>query len=533
MVVNTPVPAAGLPGGMKRPLSSMQDDCAGWANPMHMGAPLRSPLRLPFDHYALIYFDKSGKLEVDESSSIRDQNCSVITPEVRQRFCDMVGPKIGYQTPLLRRASAIPHAYGHAHDLASPRLVKRRKAPAQDHGPQLAFGERFPPEPVPQIPSPPNYSRLSLRIGDTARVTEYYKLAFENLQQVNCRYLGKEFIKDIEPKKQVNHPYKGNKKNGKRLSDEESDPELTKPDWWPQVGVPHKEPDHLKKEPRLRLLIHIIRSFSSDRLLMVAIEHKRKLKPEEAIEDKMEIVKEIFKVRNLEERFERGEVDAGHVVYVRQYETPGKGSKDNESVISDTEPKLEADDLDDAEEGPFMTASEADSLPSFASVEPLALQQARPFGMSNDPFPLNESLSFQDPPRQARPFYTTAAEYVDDYSSQSVLRPTAPGLVAPDEQTEAFDYMNHTPFTTTAVSEHQHRPLTMQHASHYDTWNEPYRPNLYSSLEYGASPTLTQNPMQYSMTLGSSQAEMAPGLPELSQLSRNRPSSWGSLNKSF
>ncbi|RDW74333.1 uncharacterized protein DSM5745_06995 [Aspergillus mulundensis] len=529
MVVNTPVCASGLPGGLKRPLSSLQDDCAGWASPMHMGAPLRPSLCLPFEHYALIYYDNTGKIEVEESPSIREQNRSVITHEVRERFRDMIGPKIGYQKPLLRRASAGSHAYGHAHDMAPPRLVKRRKASAQDHAPQLAFGERFPPEPVPQIPSPSSNHRVILKAGDTARITEFYKLAFENLQQVNCRYLGKEFIKDIEPKKQVNHPYKGNKKNGKRLSDEESDPELTKPDWWPQFGVPHKEPDHLKKEPRLRLLIHIIRKFSPDRLLMVANEHKRKLKPEDAFEDKMDIIREIFKVRKMEEKFERGEVAGDHGVYVRQYETPGKGSKDNESVISDTEPKREADDLDDAEDEPFTTASEADNLPSFASVNPLALQQPRPFGMSNDPFPLNESLSFQDPSRQARPYYTTAAEYADDYSPQSVLRPTATDLVGPEEHTEAFEYLNHTPFTTSAISEHQHRPLSMQQASHYETWTQ-FRPNLYNSMEYGASPTLAQNAMHYPIALGSSQAEIAHGLPDPS---RDRPSSWASLNKSF
>jgi hypothetical protein len=132
--------------------------------------------------------------------------------------------------------------------MASPRLVKRRKASAHDHVPQMARGERF-PEPTPQIPSSSGYSMVPLRIGDSKKVTEYYENAFENLQQTNCRFISKAFIKEVEPKKQVNHPYKGNKQKGKKVPEEECDPEKTKPSWWPAT-VQHKEPDHLKKESR-------------------------------------------------------------------------------------------------------------------------------------------------------------------------------------------------------------------------------------------------------------------------------------------
>ncbi|KAL6233839.1 hypothetical protein BDW75DRAFT_181405 [Aspergillus navahoensis] len=524
MVVNTPVSASGFSGGVKRPLSTMQDGCAGWASPAHMGASLRTTPSLPFEHYALIYYDNMGKIEVAESTSIREQNCTVITPDVRERFREILGARVGYHKPLLRRASAFPHAYNQAHDMASPRLVKRRKASNHDHGPQIACGERF-PEPVPQIPSS-SYSMVPMRIGDTKKVTEYYENAFENLQQTNCRFISKAFIKEVEPKKQVNHPYKGNKQKGKKVPEEECDPEKTKPGWWPAT-VQHKEPDHLKKEKRICLLIHMVRQFPTDRLQLVAQDCKRSLKPENMIEERWEIISEVFKVRRLEERFERGEVDASHVVYIRNCDKD-KNSKDNESVISDTEPKLEAEDFGNVKEDPFTTASSSENLPSFASVDPLALQQPRTFGMSNDPFPLNESLNFQDPTRQARPYYTTSAEYTEDYSSQSALRAATTSLVGPDEQTEAFDYMNHAPFTT-SVSEH-HRSLTMHQVNHYDTWSSPFRPHLYNSMDYGTSPTLTQNSMHYPMALTSSQADMPHGLPDLG---RDRPPSWASLNKSF
>lgn len=85
---------------------------------------------------------------------------------------------------------------------------------------------------------------VPLRIGDTGTVRAYYESAFKRLQQLNCRMLAKGFIKLIEPRKQVRHPYNGGKGAG---PGDRGDPEKTKPDWWPR-DVIHKEPDHLRKE---------------------------------------------------------------------------------------------------------------------------------------------------------------------------------------------------------------------------------------------------------------------------------------------
>lgn len=85
---------------------------------------------------------------------------------------------------------------------------------------------------------------MALKIGDTDKVTAYYESVFKRLQQLNCRMLAKSFIKLIEPRKQVRHPYNGGRG---AVPGERGDPELTKPDWWPR-DVIHKEPDHLRKE---------------------------------------------------------------------------------------------------------------------------------------------------------------------------------------------------------------------------------------------------------------------------------------------
>ncbi|RHZ54251.1 uncharacterized protein CDV56_107719 [Aspergillus thermomutatus] len=119
------------------------------------------------------------------------------------------------------------------------------------------------------------------------------------------RLIAKAFIKFIEPQKRAKHPYK----SLKRLK---GDPQSTKPDWWPS-DVPHKEPDHLLKDQRLRLLIHILRKLGGrgitcGELQEVAGDYRRQLLPKEEIGMKMKILNNIFKVRRLEEQYEREEI---------------------------------------------------------------------------------------------------------------------------------------------------------------------------------------------------------------------------------
>lgn len=100
--------------------------------------------------------------------------------------------------------------------------------------------------------------RIPLEIGDSEKILLFYENAFRALQQLNCRQIAKAFIKVIEPRKQVKHPYNGGKPPAGAAPGEKGDPEKTKPDWWP-TGVTHREPDHLKKPgmiPQIKLLWH-------------------------------------------------------------------------------------------------------------------------------------------------------------------------------------------------------------------------------------------------------------------------------------
>jgi Protein of unknown function (DUF2841) len=102
-----------------------------------------------------------------------------------------------------------------------------------------------------------NQPQLLIEIQDSQKLKEYLFDAFTSFQQINCRTLCKSWIRIIEPKKQVNHPYNGNLKvKGVQKAPvhdlsthRDVDPEETKPKWWPSRDeCPHKEPDHIKKE---------------------------------------------------------------------------------------------------------------------------------------------------------------------------------------------------------------------------------------------------------------------------------------------
>lgn len=84
-----------------------------------------------------------------------------------------------------------------------------------------------------------NMRYRNLRISDTAEVTKFFEGRFREMQQASCKIIAKAFVKVVEPKKQTNHPYTGGAKRA--------------PEWWPplptdnNLGVKHKEPDHLLK----------------------------------------------------------------------------------------------------------------------------------------------------------------------------------------------------------------------------------------------------------------------------------------------
>ena len=191
---------------------------------------------LPYAHYALIYLDSSGKLRSQESSSIQDQQSTLFSPEVQQRFLDILGPKIGYHRPSIMMMGRCMHlrffdfmlalAYADTivlskddrrwsalrNDSMNPWQdpLKRQRSHSRDD--TMYDGNFSSSESVEDFAYSP-MDTIELEIGETEKVIAYSEAALK-------------------------HPYNGGRSG---------DPEATKPAWWP-ASVMHKEPDHLKME---------------------------------------------------------------------------------------------------------------------------------------------------------------------------------------------------------------------------------------------------------------------------------------------
>ncbi|KAH1452265.1 hypothetical protein KXW57_003988 [Aspergillus fumigatus] len=530
-------PGSGV-GSSKRPASCMQEDVNSCDNVPPMGLSVGSSINIPYAHYAMIYLDNMGRLKVIESPSIQEHNGTVFTTEVRERFLEILGAKIGYQRPKVRRlsaAGATPYSYdpqqplGH---LPYRQTKQGRNSPGHSmYGvlPSVQFSV-----PGEETPSCGSVDMVGLEIGDTPKVLEYYERSLKHFQQLNCRQLAKAFIKFIEPGKQVKHPYNGGKPPAGAPPGTKGDPEKTKPDWWP-ADVLHKEPDHLRKDQRLSLLIHIIRKLgrfgiTTDQLQEIAHECKRQLRGPH----RLQILDEVFGVRRMEERYERGEVDANTIIYVANRESNPK-EKDGDSNV-DPDQKHEQED-DNADEALPNHHSEMNSIRLMSSSVERAGMAAtsRPMNMGDDRnqlFPFPESLSFGKTPRDDRTFFPTTSEYTEDYASQQTLRtPVTTALVGPNETRAAFDYMTQALITYSApeqISHHREAPLPMQDLASFVPWTPSLRHNISNPMEYGTAPSnaMSQTTMSYQlpMTPASHTQEMphmAHGLPTLPQ---DRPS---------
>jgi hypothetical protein len=203
----------------------------------------------------------------------------------------------------------------------------------------------------------------------------------------------------------------------------------------------------------------------------------------------------------------------------------------------DPDQKHEQED-DNADEALPIHHSEVNSTSLMSSsVEHMGMAApSRPMNMGDDRnqlFPLPESLSFGETPRDDQTFFPTTSEYTEDYASQQMLgTPATTVLVSPDETPAAFDYMTQAPITSSApeqISHHRQAPLPMQHSASFDPWTPSFRHNLFNPMKYGTAPShaMSQTTMSYQLPMTPTSRpqempQMAHGLPNLPQ---DRPSS--------
>ncbi|KAF3901730.1 hypothetical protein AA313_de0200914 [Arthrobotrys entomopaga] len=167
-----------------------------------------------------------------------------------------------------------------------------------DEPPEEESREEEPEEELPMVP---------LCIGDEAAVANYLWRKFVELQQLDCKVIAKAWVKVIEPKKQAHSPYNGG--------------DATRPWWWPS-DAPHKEPDHLLKNARIRVLISCI----SDQLVPIsqlrAATDETSLRPSQK-----EILHEMYDVMELDQKMRAGNLDRDHVRFVRPFVKGNKRRK--------------------------------------------------------------------------------------------------------------------------------------------------------------------------------------------------------------
>ncbi|KAL5332715.1 hypothetical protein BJX70DRAFT_105153 [Aspergillus crustosus] len=267
-----------------------------------MEAPTNSLASL---HFAMLYIDADGKLCFDSSSSIANSRQSILSPKVTDSFLRAVARSGGE----IDRASS-PTSPTTSHHSSFPQHADHHQAKRQ----RTSHDYTLPP-------SVTSYPQAMLPIRDKNLLRRYYEQAFDNLQQTNCRILAKAYIRHVEPRKQVNFPY-----NGRKIiagTPKQYDPENTKPAWWP-AGVVHREPDHLRKPERIRLLVHILcglresHSMCVEKLREADQAIRRQLSPAK----RLQVLDEIYRVRREEERYLDGDIDALAVVSVSRVNMP-------------------------------------------------------------------------------------------------------------------------------------------------------------------------------------------------------------------
>ncbi|KAJ5138272.1 uncharacterized protein N7515_003120 [Penicillium bovifimosum] len=287
-----------------------------------------------YAHYAMIYLDRDGNLCQRASESIADSQQTILSPRVKSEFLRAVR--------MSTESQAAP--YETPYDVTVPSRQEpqfKQPSPTQSQGGLVAYngmclnGEQslqgpvlpndtFQPPIWPQLneswphlqvtgskPRKKNFGgqnldltshqRASISVKDKELLRLYYEKAFQNLQQTNCRVIAKAYIKLVEPRKQVNYPYNGRKIVGGITR--QLEPEATKPPWWPS-GVSHREPDHLPKVERIRLLVHILCELrerygvTTARLKECDQPIRRQILPVE----RLHILDEIYRVREEEQK---------------------------------------------------------------------------------------------------------------------------------------------------------------------------------------------------------------------------------------
>ncbi|KAJ5864469.1 uncharacterized protein N7529_006385 [Penicillium soppii] len=333
----------------------------------------------PPPHYFMVYTDHNGQVHYDASASFAGCEGAIFTPDVTSRFMEMTGQANQSSSQFISPSTQPPHSWDlqssaswdHPAQARRADLIPCELTSSQSRKKAKRTGgivKSRPKSISPPPPTAPPTGQTVLRVGNRALLRRYYEKAFEDFQQLNCRAIAKSYVKLVEPRKQVHYPYNGRRSiAGVTQTD---NPEQTKPGWWP-AGVVHKEPDHLLKPDRLRLLVHILcelkdsHGVTTDKLRDAGQDVRRQITPAH----RLCVLDEIYYVRRMEERYLDGEIDANTMIQVSQTHLPEAIFHDSNELPSRAHAapmtvsahKRENAMLDPSDDSNIPTADEEDS----------------------------------------------------------------------------------------------------------------------------------------------------------------------------
>ncbi|KAM0176294.1 hypothetical protein ACHAPF_004944 [Botrytis cinerea] len=339
---------------------------------------LRSCARIPVKEFAVIAILDDGREVNYTSQTLKNFQPRIFSPHLKNDFHKSVqraaldasfsnstsyNPESGYSEFSMDSAPGMRRLAGNDSGSGKRRRHRQLRQSSEDSDDDDSTGSKKTKryhhqydDSSEDTPSPiVERKTMLLRIGDEEEVTKFYSCRFKDMQQASCKVMGKAFVKLVEPRKQTHYPYtKGADKA---------------PPWWPatsgDLSVRHREPDHLLKPERIRLLVHILRMIIEPYHKQCSAVQKLNLNVKKLEEVTMEamsnwftekdhpensakkpFLKEIFKVARMEEQYKNGERDPDTYISVMYGDRNG-------AEISDDEPdegmKLEDDDLQSQE----------------------------------------------------------------------------------------------------------------------------------------------------------------------------------------
>ncbi|KAJ5758292.1 uncharacterized protein N7511_006986 [Penicillium nucicola] len=399
----------------------------------------QSPEELTYPHFALIYIDRNGNLCQRSSESIAERRERVLTPRVRAEFLRAVAVSGELQAAQIQLPHTTPANQATEYNNHSPQLQRQMANPSSVSIEQSV--QSIPQtQPVqPEAWSAPeswshgqssrprkknfggqnlnliSHQKVSILVRDQEFLRHYYEKIFQNLQQTNCRVLAKAYVKLVEPRKQVNYPYNGRKIVAGRT--QQLSPEATKPPWWPS-GVSHREPDHLPKVERIRLLVHILcelhesHGITTARLKECDQPIRRQILPA----DRLEILDEAYRVREEEVNFQTGVKDGDEPVWISRANLPDTTEDTSSGQSSPTEPEY------------TQTTAKSECSDETTAVDALAVDTSR------------FHVPFDDPRTNASPYHPNPSPnpynppmHISPHMQYMPVEPFASGSTSPLE----------------------------------------------------------------------------------------------------